>query len=93
MKSGDSKNTNKQTRRSKPYSEWTKEAYDNFRDYQIKYYKENYRTFTIKLNRDKDGDIVDYLESKENIANWVREKARKDLARLEKKKAKESAKK
>ena len=90
MKSGDSKNTNKQTRRSKPYSEWTKEAYDNFRDYQIKYYKENYRTFTIKLNRDKDRDIVDYLESQENIANWVRETVRKQINKDLKKKEKES---
>ena len=90
MKSGDSKNTNKQTRRSKAYSEWTKEAYDNFRDYQIKYYKENYRTFTIKLNRDKDGDIVDYLESQENIANWVRETVRKQINKDLKKKEKES---
>ena len=93
MKSSDSKKEKKQARRSKPYSEWTKEAYDSFRDYQIKYYKENYRTFTIKFSRDRDGDVIDYLESQENIANWVREKARKDLARLEKKKAKESAKK
>ena len=90
MKSDDSKNTNKQTRRSKPYSEWTKEAYDNFRDYQIKYYKENYRTFTIKLNRDKDRDIVDYLESQENIANWVRETVRKQINKDLKKKEKES---
>ena len=93
MKSSDSKKEKKQVRRSKPYSEWTKEAYDSFRDYQIKYYKENYRTFAIKFSRDKDGDVIDYLESQENIANWVREKARKDLARLEKKKTKESAKK
>ena len=91
MKANDSKKETK-ARRSKPYSEWTKEAYDSFRDYQIKYYKENYRTFAIKFSRDKDSDIIEYLESQENIANWVREKARKDIDRLNRKKEKDSKK-
>ena len=86
MKSADSKKTNKPAKRSKPYSEWTKEAYDSFRDYQIKYYKENYRTFAIKFSREKDADIIAYLESQENIANWVREKAKKDIAKEKNKK-------
>ena len=92
MKSADSKKTSKPAKRSKPYSEWTKEAYDSFRDYQIKYYKENYRTFAIKFSREKDADIITYLESQENIANWVREKAKKDIEKLNKKKEKQSSK-
>jgi len=92
MKSADSKKTRTPTKRAKPYNEWTKEAYDNFRDYQIKYYKENYRTFAIKFSRDKDSDVIEYLESQENVANWVREKARKDIDRLNRKKEKESKK-
>ncbi len=92
MKSADSKKKSKPAKRSKPYSEWTKEAYDSFRDYQIKYYKENYRTFAIKFSREKDADIIAYLESQENIVNWVREKAKKDIARQNRKKEKQSSK-
>ena len=85
MKSSNSK-TKKEIIKSGPYKGWTKEAYDSFRDYQIKYYKEHYRTFSVKFNRENDKEVIDFLESKENIAAWVREAVKKELSSKDNKK-------
>ena len=71
----------KRKRKPKPYSEWTKESYDKFRDYQVQYYKEHYRTFAIKLSKDKDGEVVEYLENLDNISGFVRDAVKKQIAK------------
>lgn len=79
----------KRKRKAKPYSEWTKESYDKFREYQVKYYKEHYRTFVIKLSKEQDGEIVEYLENLDNVAGFVRDAVRKQIAKEKRKKEKE----
>ena len=76
----------KRKRKPKPYSEWTKESYDKFRDYQVQYYKEHYRTFAIKLSKDKDGEVVEYLENLDNISGFVRDAVKKQIAKDKRKK-------
>ena len=58
---------------------WTKEAFESYREYQIRYTRENYRTFTIRLSREKDGDLIEWFESQENFANYIRELGLKDM--------------
>lgn len=73
------------SKRSTAYRNWTKEAYDNFRDYQLKYYKQNCRTFSLRYNRFKDGDVVDFLEAEGNVADFVRQAVRKAIKEKEEK--------
>ena len=40
-------------------------------EYNNKYSKENYRTFTIKLNRKSDKELIDYLESTDCTATQL----------------------
>lgn len=35
----------------------------HWNEYNSQYSKKNYRTFTVKLNRVKDKELIDYLES------------------------------
>ncbi len=74
-----SKADKKNSKRASPYNKWTDEAYKRFRDYQIEYYKENYRSFTIKYKRGKDDDVINFLESLDNISEWVRKMVRKEI--------------
>ena len=38
-----------------------------------RYYKDTYRVFTIKLNRDKDADYISFLETCPNVTQAVRD--------------------
>lgn len=40
------------------------EQRNRWNKYNNAYSRKNYRTFTIKLNREKDKDLIDYLESR-----------------------------
>lgn len=49
--------------------------------YNVKYVRENYRQFMIKVNRNTDPDLVAWLESQENVQTYIRELVRKDMKR------------
>ena len=40
-------------------------------DYNSKYSKANYRTFTVKFSKTKDKDLIDYLENSGQTATSV----------------------
>ena len=49
-------------------------------EYNNNYSKRNYRTFCLKLHRDKDKDIIDYLEhSGENATSILKRLRRKEI--------------
>ena len=73
------KNKERSVDKARPYNTWAKESYDKFRDYQVNYYKENYRTFAIKLNREKDPDVIEFLENVESIPQFVRKAVRAEI--------------
>ena len=58
---------------------WTKEQYDNFRQYQNDYYKKSYRNFIFKLNKVDDAEIIEYLESQDNATDYMRQLVIKDM--------------
>lgn len=64
--------------------EWTREAFDSYREYQIRYTKENYRTFTFRLNRERDAELIEWFESQDNFANYIRELGQKDMKKKKK---------
>ena len=43
--------------------------------------KNHYRVFVVKINRAKDNDIVEKLESQENITSYISDLIRKDMER------------
>lgn len=49
------------------------------RDYDIKYMREKCRMVRLQLNRENDKDIVEHLESKDNINAYLKELIRKDM--------------
>ena len=79
MKSTESRVIKKRNKVITSSREWTKEAYEQYRDYQINYAKENYRTFAFRLNREKDADLIEYFESKDNFADFIRYLGNKEL--------------
>ena len=61
------------------HREWTREQFESYREYQIRYTRENYRTFTCRLNRGKDAELIEWFESRENFAEYIRELGLKDM--------------
>ena len=52
----------------------------HWNEYNNKYSKENYRTFCLKLNKNKDKDIIDFLEgSKENVTTILKRLLREKI--------------
>ena len=47
--------------------------------YQDKWRKENTRVFKIRLSRNIDGDMIEFLESKENKQGYIKELIRADM--------------
>jgi len=52
---------------------------ENQRLYNLKYIKENQRQFMIKVNRIHEPEMVAWLESKENISQYVKQLIREDM--------------
>ena len=89
MKSTKSKLVRKKDRIISPGRVWSREAFDRTRDYQISYYKENYRSFNIRFSRKNDQEIISYLESQDNLAGYIRELVTKDIEKKKKRQLKE----
>ena len=48
--------------------------------YNNTYAKKNYRTFCLKLHRDKDKDIIEFLESRnENVTSVLKDLLREKI--------------
>ena len=57
----------------------SKKAKKNYDAYQQNYRKEKTRTFTIKLSKEKDADIIEYLDSETNKADLLRRLIRNEI--------------
>lgn len=49
--------------------------------YTIKYQKEHYKNLGIRLNNETDSDIIEYLETVGNKAEYVKQLIRQDMAK------------
>ena len=54
---------------------------ENQRQYRIDYVRQNQRQFMLKVNRKIDPDMVDWLESKENVQAYLKELIRADMTK------------
>jgi hypothetical protein len=57
------------------------ESKKRFRKYQIKYYKDNYKTFSIKIrtSNGSNNEIVNKLLKQDSISRYVRELIEEDI--------------
>lgn len=67
---------------------WSKKSYMHFRQYQTEYNKKRYRMFGIRMLNDADKDLIKYLESKDNLNDYMKDLIRKDLNKTKKAKKK-----
>lgn len=58
---------------------YSPESLKRIKQYKIKYNHENYKTLTLRLNRQKDKEIIDWLVSKENSTEYIRKLVRADI--------------
>ena len=52
---------------------YSEDAYKKYRRYQDSYNKENYRRFGIKLRKDSDKELIEWLESKDNVTHYLKQ--------------------
>lgn len=62
------------TRKRKPL---THEA----REYIVRYNREHYKRFSIRLRRDSENDVIEWLENMENINGYLKKLVRADMNR------------
>lgn len=52
-------------------NEYEKRVNERFKDYRNNFRKENYVTIGFKFNPNTEGDIVKWLDSKENLKEYI----------------------
>ena len=52
--------------------------FDNVK-YQTEYIKKNLRRFEIKINRNTEPDLMDWLESQENVQAYLKSLIKQDM--------------
>lgn len=52
---------------------YTEESFKRNREYSVYYMKNNYRVFVIKCRKDNDDVLIQWMESKDNLTNYVKE--------------------
>ncbi|MBR0417879.1 MAG: hypothetical protein IJI66_01775 [Erysipelotrichaceae bacterium] len=58
---------------------FSESSYKNMRAYQDSYEKEKYRRFNIRMRFEEDGDIIEFLESQNNLYEYMRKIIRADM--------------
>ena len=58
---------------------WSKQAYQNMRDYQTKYNANKYRMYNIRFFREEDADIIAKLNDMDSVNNYIRTVVREDM--------------
>lgn len=63
--------------------EWNEESLKKFREYQNAFIKNTYKAYTIRFNREKEKNIIDFLEKKGKTTDYIRKLIEKDLEKEE----------
>ena len=51
----------------------------NQTEYITKFVKETYKRYEIRLNKTSDADLIDFIDSKENRTEYIKDLIRKDM--------------
>lgn len=70
-----------------------KTSYDNKLEYNNTYNRNNYRSFSMRLNNEKEKDIIQWLESQDSLKDYLLTLIEKDMEKSKKKQNKKDKKK
>lgn len=70
-----------------------KTSYANKLEYNNTYNRNNYRSFSMRLNNEKEKDIIQWLESKDSLKDYLLSLVMKDIEKFQKKENKKDKKK
>ncbi len=62
-------------------------------DYNNTYNRNNYRSFSMRLHNTKEGEIIQWIESKDSVKEYLLSLVKKDMEKSKKKTNKKSKKK
>ena len=63
---------------------WNEEAYMRYRQYQTEFNKKRYRMFGIRMLNETEKDLIKWLESKDNLDDYMKALIRKDMEKAKK---------
>ena len=52
---------------------WKGDSLKKYREYQKEFNKKNYIGFSIRLEKQKDKDVIEYLQSRDSITKYIRQ--------------------
>ena len=58
---------------------WRDKSLKAFREKQSKFIKETYRPFIIRMAKLKEADIIEFMESQDNLTGYIRGLIRQDM--------------
>lgn len=70
-----------------------KTSYDNKLEYNNTYNRNNYRSFSMRLNNEKEKDMIQWLESQDSLKDYLLNLIEKDMEKSKKKQNKKDKKK
>lgn len=56
-------------------------TYKLIRQYQSEYVRDKYRQFNIKIQRTRYQDVIDFMETQDNLCEYIVQLIRKDMLR------------
>ncbi len=70
-----------------------KTSYQNKLEYNNTYNRNNYRSFSMRLNHEKENNIIQWLESQDSLKEYLLSLVLKDMEKSQKKQNKKDKKK
>ncbi len=58
---------------------WNKDDLKSYRKYQKDFLVKTYRPFIIRMSKMKDADVIEFMESQDNLTGYIRNLIRKDM--------------
>lgn len=58
---------------------WTDKQLENYRKYQVNFLRDTYRTFVIRLKKEGDKKMIDYLTKQDNVTDYIKTLIQADM--------------
>lgn len=70
-----------------------KTSYETRLEYNNTYNRNNYKSFSMRLNNNDEADLIDWLKSQDSTKEYLVSLIRKDMEKASKKRSRRSSKK
>lgn len=58
---------------------WSEDDLKSYRDYQNDFLIKTYRPFIFRMSKLKDADVIEFMESQDNLTGYIRNLIREDM--------------